>query len=188
MDSEFYEKVESNPIIVAINDLSRLDAAIESPSDIIFLLKGSIINLKETVDKIKNKGKDVYIHIDLIEGLSRDAIALEYIYKNIKPSGIISTKASLIKLAKEKGIFAIQRLFVIDSLSLETGLKVIKKTKPHAIEVLPGIMPKIVKRIKEETNIPVIAGGLICDKEDVIISLKAGAVAVSTSSEAVWIL
>lgn len=186
MANTFYERIQVNPIIAAVNDLAKLEAAIEAPSEIIFLLTGNILNLKDIVKRVKENGKDIYIHLDLMEGFSRDAIALRYIHQQIRPDGIITTKSSLVKFAKEMNIFSIQRLFIIDSLSLETGIKSIHSTKPNAIEVLPGIMPKVIRKINSETKIPIIAGGLIIDKEDVIESLKAGAVAVSTTKDTVW--
>lgn len=47
-------------------------------------------------------------------------------------------------------------------------------------------MPKVTEEIYNRTRIPIITGGLIRDKEDVIESLRAGAVAISTSNEGVW--
>ncbi len=49
-------------------------------------------------------------------------------------------------------------------------------------------MPKIINELGEKTNIPIIAGGLIRDKEDVINCLNAGAIGISTSKEEVWYL
>ena len=49
-----------------------------------------------------------------------------------------------------------------------------------------GLMPKIIRRVAQLTGKPVIAGGLISDKEDVTAALSAGAVAVSTTNPAVW--
>lgn len=74
----------------------------------------------------------------------------------------------------------------MDSLSLASGINSIKSIRPDAVEVLPGIMPKIIEEIREETRIPIIAGGLIRDKADVIHSLNAGAVGISSSNKAVW--
>ncbi len=54
------------------------------------------------------------------------------------------------------------------------------------IEVLPGIMPKIIKHIAGQAAVPVIAGGLISEKEDVMRALDAGAIAISTTNQAVW--
>ena len=184
--SSFFEKVGVNPIIAAINDLERLEEALDSPCENIFLLTGNIFNLKEIAYRVKAKEKGLYIHIDLIDGFSKDTWGLEYIVKNIHPDGIITTKSNLVRMGKDLGAFTIQRLFILDSMSLEKGIQSIKNTRPDAIEILPGIMPKIIKKIYSETRIPVITGGLIMDKDDVIQSLGAGAIAISSSNENVW--
>ncbi|MHB1394692.1 MAG: glycerol-3-phosphate responsive antiterminator [Clostridia bacterium] len=186
MYHRFLSDVQSSPIIAAVNDQEKLEPAIHSPCEIIFLLYGSIFNLKEIVDRCREQDKCILIHIDLMEGLSKDAVALKYLHYNIKPDGIITTKSNLIKIAKDMGMFSIQRLFILDSLSLDSGIKSIHATRPDAIEILPGIMPKIIQTIHHETRIPVVAGGLIGDKEDVVNVLKAGAVGVSTSKREVW--
>lgn len=186
MEAGFYERVHENPIICAISNLDKLDLALKSPCEIIFLLNGDIFNLKSTVSRAKENRKLIFIHLDLMEGFSKDVIALKYISKNIKPDGIITTKSSLIRIAKDMNIFAIQRLFLLDSLSLETGIKSVRATRPDAVEILPGIMHKTTKYITTELKAPVITGGLIKDKEDVVLSLKSGAVGISSSNEKVW--
>lgn len=186
MENEFYNKIRENPVIAAVNNLEKIEKAIKSPCEIIFLLTGSIFNLQEIVSHIKEHNKSVYVHLDLIEGFSRNICALKYINEKIKPNGIITTKSSLIKAAKDMGLFSIQRLFMLDALSLESGINSIKTIRPDAVEILPGIMPRVTKVISTEVNIPIITGGLISDKEDVIASIKAGAIGVSTSREEIW--
>lgn len=186
MSDDFFEHIQENPIISAINDISKIDEAINSPCKLIFLLTGDILNIEKIVNKLRENGKLVYIHVDLIGGFARDTVALKYILNAIKPDGIITTKSNLVKVAKDLGIFTIQRLFLLDSLALDSGISSIKTIRPDAVEILPGIMPKIIKEIREETRIPVIAGGLIKDKADVINSLNAGAIGISTSNKTVW--
>lgn len=186
MYGKFLSLVKKNPIIAAVNNLDKLDIAVVSPCQIIFLLTGSIMNVKDIVNKCKKHDKCILIHLDLLEGMSKDACALKYISEYIKPDGIITTKGNLIRIARENNIFAIQRLFILDSLSLETGIKSIHSTRPEAIEILPGIMPKVIRSIHGETQIPLIAGGLIADKDDAVASLNAGAIGISTSNRAVW--
>lgn len=186
MGEGFFKNIQDNPVIAAVNNAENLKKAIESPSNIIFLLTGNIFNLSTMVNEIKKNNMEVYVHIDLIEGFSKDTVALDYINKNIKPDGIITTKSNLVRYAKNIGVFAIQRLFLIDSLSLETGVNSVKAIRPDAVEILPGVMPKITRIIHQRTNIPIITGGLILDKSDVIESLKAGAVGISTSKEDIW--
>ena len=43
------------------------------------------------------------------------------------------------------------------------------------VEIMPGIMPEIIERLKIEIKIPIIAGGLISDKKDIIAALSVGA-------------
>lgn len=182
----FFSSINENPIIAALNDMDKLDNIIESPCKIVFLLTGNILNLGPTVDILKKNDKLVFIHLDLMEGFSKDVIAMKFIHEYIGLDGIITTKTNLVKAAKELDIFTIQRLFILDSLALESGINSIKSVRPDAVEILPGIMPKIIKNIYNKTRIPIITGGLIKDKEDVILSLNAGAIAISTSNEKVW--
>ena len=44
-----------------------------------------------------------------------------------------------------------------------------------AAEIMPGLMPKVIKKLSQKTHIPIITGGLIKEKEDVINAIKAGA-------------
>lgn len=186
MGNRFYTAVEDNPIIAAISNVKQIDQVLKSPCRIVFLLTGDILNIENIVKQLRDSGKIVYVHLDLLGGFSKDAIALKYISKSIKPDGIITTKSNLVKVAKELNIFVIQRLFILDSLSLVSGINSIKSIRPDAVEILPGIMPKIIEEIRMETRIPVIAGGLIRDKSDVIDSLNAGAVGISTTNKEVW--
>ena len=47
-------------------------------------------------------------------------------------------------------------------------------------------MPKIIKRIDQAVKIPVITGGLIDEKEDIINALAAGAMGISTTDKHLW--
>lgn len=186
MENEFFKRIGNNPIIAAVNNLDKVEEALQCPCEVIFLLIGNIFNLKEIVQQVKEKNKEVYVHLDLMEGFAKDFISLKYIHDYIKPNGFISTRGSLVKIAKEMDIFIIQRLFLLDALSLEKGLKSVYSTKPDAVEVMPGIIPKMTKRIYSELKTPVITGGLIKEKVDVIKSLEVGAVGVSTSKQDIW--
>lgn len=94
--------------------------------------------------------------------------------------------ADVIADVKKRGIVAIQRLFVLDSNALEHNLQSCKRVNPDYIEVLPAILPGIIKEIHEETGIPIIAGGLIRTEKDVKEALKNDAVRVTTSANHLW--
>lgn len=185
---DFCASIQQNPVVASVSNLARLDAAIQSPCGIIFLLKGDIFSIPDAVRRIHAASKAVYIHFDLMEGFSRELVALRFLKEKANPDGIITTRVNLIKFAQELKLSTVQRVFMLDSLSVETAIKSVKSTRPDAIELLPGIIPRLVTRVCQETRIPVIAGGLIETKEDIIATLKAGAVGISTTKEALWYL
>ena len=64
--------------------------------------------------------------------------------------------------------------------------KCTKALRPDCVELMPGVMPKILKIMREYTDIPLIAGGLLSDKKDVMAAFEAGTDAISATNEAVW--
>lgn len=182
------ERIEENPIIAAVRDEKDLDLAINSDVSTIFLLHADIFNIKDLVDRSREGGKSALIHIDFLEGIGKDQRAVDYIAEVIRPDGIISTRSNHIKYAKEKGIFSIQRFFLVDSLSYETTIKAALSIKPDMLEVMPGIMPAVISRISRQLPMPVIAGGMITSKDEIIDILKAGALGASTGKKELWIL
>ena len=190
MNQEFYEAVEANPVIAAVKNDAGLQAAVEMEEiQVIFVLYGDVCTIPEILERIKAAGKKAMVHIDLIAGLSAKEISVEFIARQTRADGIITTKPALVRRAKELGIFAVLRFFVIDSLALKNieNLEMQCGTsRPDFIEVLPGVIPKVLGRIAKVSRIPMIAGGLITEKEDVIAALSAGAIAVSSTNQDVW--
>ena len=187
MSSFFYEAVEDNPIIAAVKNMNDLEICC-SLEDIrvVFILFGDVCSIREIVDKVKDAGKIAMVHVDLINGLSSKDIVVEFIQKNTKADGIISTKPTLIKKSRELGMFTILRYFLLDSMAYENIRQQQHAVKPDFIEVLPGVMPKIIGNVCKMSRTPIIAGGLISDKESVMSALSAGAIAVSTTNHDVW--
>ncbi|MGL5693098.1 MAG: glycerol-3-phosphate responsive antiterminator [Peptostreptococcaceae bacterium] len=179
--------LEVNPIIGAIKSDECIQKVINSDCEIVFLLNGDIMTLKEKVELLHKHDKKVFVHIDMISGISSNPIIIDYLKKESMIDGIITTKTNIVKRAVELKIDVVQRFFFIDSMSLENAIESLKKVKPQAIEIMPGILPKVIKRInKEFNNIPIICGGLIDEKEEIIKVLSCGAMAVSTTKYEIW--
>lgn len=187
---EIMEQFEDCPVIAAIKDENGLKRCLESDIQIVFVLYGDICNIAEIVDRLKEAGKTVFIHMDLIGGLGSREIAVTYIHSVTKADGIISTKPALIKQAKEHDFFAVMRFFVLDSMAYDNIRKQIENIRPDMIEIIPGAMPKVITRLCNfiEGKVPVIAGGMITDKEDTMAALNAGATAISTTNQSVWFM
>lgn len=182
----FPEELEDTPVIAAVKDDAGLDKAIASECKIIFLLYGNVCNVGTLVQRAKDAGKMIYVHVDLVDGLSSREVAVSFIKSNTNANGIISTKPAIVKAAKEQGLVAVQRFFLIDSLALANFNKYKDAGWADMIEIMPAVMPKVIKKLAATSDVPIIAGGLISDKEDVILALQSGAMAVSTTNQEVW--
>ena len=124
--------------------------------------------------------------MDLVQGLKNDEYATEYVCQELKPYGVISTKASVIVKARQKKVKTMQRMFLLDSSSLEKSYQLMERTQPDYIEVLPGLMPKYIEEVKRQTGKLVFAGGLIDTVEEVEQAIAAGASSITTSNKELW--
>ncbi|WP_214889851.1 glycerol-3-phosphate responsive antiterminator [Exiguobacterium sp. s142] len=177
---------EDQSILPALRDMRDVEIFLESEFAIGVLLEIHISRLDAVFRLLETHGKQVFVHLDLIQGLKADEFATEYICQSYKPYGIISTKGNVILKAKQKQVKTVQRLFLIDSSSLEKSYRLINRTQPDYIEVLPGLVPKYIRLVKERTGIPVFAGGLISSLDEVEQALAAGATVVTTSDQTLW--
>ncbi len=187
---DFISKLEANPIIAAVKDDRGLSLALKEDVEIIFVLYGDICTIPQIVDRIKKSDKVAVVHVDLISGLNNSKdVCLDFIKDNTEADGIITTKSSLIAHARELELNTVLRYFILDSMALQNIEKQAKSSayKPDVIEFLPGIIiPKMISRINKVSRVPIIAGGLIEDREDVMNALDAGAMAISSTNEMVW--
>ena len=180
---DFLTALRNNPVIAAFRDIENINVEALNHINMLFILGGTIFDLPHIVEQAKRYGKLVFADIDLLKGIGKDASGVRFLAKEILADGIITTRSNLIKSIQKEGLVSIQRMFVLDSESLAGGLGVIEKSKPDALEILPGmILPKIMKKIRMTVSIPVIAGGLITSEEEIHEILASGAVGISTTS------
>ncbi|MEX1377567.1 MAG: glycerol-3-phosphate responsive antiterminator [Eubacteriales bacterium] len=178
--------LENNKIIAAVKDEKSARYASVSSCKVVFVLGCNICALPKIVNMLKVKSKIVFVHVDIVEGLGKDTWAVEFLNKEIKPHGIISTRHHLIKHAKQLDMMAVQRMFLLDSSSIESGIDMAKKSSADFIELMPGVIPKAISNIKKYINQPIIAGGMVTEREEVDTAIIAGALAVSTSTMSLW--
>ena len=170
-------------IVPAAKNVKQFESLLESNFEVAVFLDTHIGQLRMLHDLARQGKKKMLLHADLIQGLKNDEYAAQYLCQEIRPFGLISTRSSVIMTAKKRGILAIQRVFMLDTMALEKSYTLLKKTQPDYIEVLPGIMPHMIAEVRERTGIPILAGGLIRSTEDVERALDAGADAVTTSNK-----
>lgn len=180
------ETLLDEPVIAAVKTDEALTAALASPCSAVFLLASTLLTVDGLVHRIHDAGKLAVVHIDLVDGLSSREIAVDSLNALCHPDGIISTRPTLIRRARHRGLLTVQRAFILDSLSLTSLSGQLEQGKPDFVEILPGIMPRVIAEISARTQVPVIAGGLLRDKADVMAAMRAGAAAVSTFAPSLW--
>lgn len=185
---EFRDILEEAPVIAAISNDEELSVALESDCKIFLIIHSTLQNVRNLVERTRENGRIAIVHADLVAGLSSKEIAVEYLLDQTNADGIVSTKPTLVKKSKDMGKYGILRAFIIDSSALETTKKQILTIRPDAVELMPGIIPRIFTEIKEWGDVTVIAAGLIRDRKDVMMAFDAGVDGVSATNQKIWFM
>ncbi len=172
-------------IIAAVRNDKELDMALDANVWVIFDLCPNLMTLASKAEKVHSVGKKIYIHMDLAEGIGKDRCGIDFV-RRCKVDGIISTRSNIIKLGREAGLTTVQRFFIVDSKSVDTTVETVKTSRPDMIEIMPGIVTKVVASLKATLDMPVICGGLIDDVKEIDTVLSAGATAISTGKTELW--
>ena len=171
-------------VIAAARSDSELLIASKSKVDIIFMLSPNISDIKKQTELVHSRGKKIFIHLDLAEGIGKDEYGIRFA-KEQGVDGIISTRGQMIKFAREAGLLTVQRFFALDTKGLDSIHELLESSAPDLIEIMPGVIGKVISRIATG-DIPVIAGGLVETKQEVTTALSSGAVAISTGKADLW--
>lgn len=181
--SQFNQAMERCPIIAAVRQ-SSWSQALESPAEIIFHLKANITSLPACIRQAHEAKKFIFVNIDLADGLGKDRTAVEFL-RDLGVDGIISTRAQVIRFARDAGVLCVQRCFALDSQGTSSISEILDQSPPDLLEIMPGVIGKVIKQFSQ-SHVPVIAGGLIETKPEVTTALSCGAIAVSTGKPELW--
>ncbi len=175
----------NSPVIAAVRDNEGFEKALLSTVEFVFLLNSDLLTLKEKIKKAHDAKKKIFVHVDFTEGLGKDKVGMEALAR-FQTDGVITTRSGIVKAAKEAGLITVQRFFIVDSHSFDTAIESVKSAHPDMIEVMPALVSREIKRLKETIKIPLIAGGLIEEKSEIYQALSMGASAVSTGKWQLW--
>lgn len=175
-----------NSIIPAVKSIKGFEVFLKSEYEYCVLMNLHLSVLQRLVEKAHAQGKKCLLHIDLINGITSDEYGAEYAIQQIKVDGLVSTKSSVIKIARKKKVVAIYRVFLIDNHSLGRSLDRVNELKPDYVEILPAIAHKVIPRIKEKIQVPIVGGGLISSRDDIKDCTDSGMIGVTTSDTDLW--
>lgn len=181
----FVDMVDSQ-IIASVQKEKDLETAIHSKPNIVFLITGNLTTMEQYIEKLRAANKEIFIHLEFIDGLSNSKSALEFVAKQWKPTGIITTKNHLIKHAKDLGLLTVQRIFLLDGNAVSKGIEMVSSSSPDAVEVMPGVIPKVIDKLARKLPYPIISGGLINSESEVLEALQSGALAISSGNPKMW--
>lgn len=176
------KRIVDQKVIPAVSSMKEVEQFLDSPLEICILLDLHLSLVEGIIKQIHQKGKSALVHLDLVRGISTDEYGCEYVVQRLKADGIISTKSKVIETAKKNHCIAIQRMFLIDSKSLEKGIATINASKPDFVEILPGLACQVFPQIQLRLNCKLLGGGLLKTHEQIYDCLRNGASAVTISS------
>ncbi|WP_156290567.1 glycerol-3-phosphate responsive antiterminator [Oceanobacillus salinisoli] len=182
------ERLHKHKMVAAVKDPKNLERAIKYKEHIsaVLLMTGTILNVKKYVDFIQSHGLPVILHVERIGGLQMDKNGMDFVKKHIKPAAIVTTKSGIIKKAKAKGIFVIQRVFMVDTDMYINLEKDIDQNPADIIEIMPSRVPEFINKLSKVSHVPIITGGLLSSAEHAKNAIENGAIAVSTSNSEMW--
>ena len=172
-------------VAAAVRTEADFQAALNSEVDVVFMHGTNLLTLDEQIERAHGAGKKLFIHMDFAEGIGKDRAGLEYV-KLRGADGIISTKTSMIRQARDAGLITVQRFFIVDSHSVDTAVDSIRIAKPDIVEIMPGVVCKKIVEFAEKVDTPILVGGLVEFKDEVDNALVAGAKGISTAARELW--
>ncbi|RST77735.1 glycerol-3-phosphate responsive antiterminator [Siminovitchia acidinfaciens] len=188
MEKVFEERLKKYKLIAAIKEPKSIEKVIKYKDNIsaVILMTGNILNVKQYVDVLQSEGLPVILHVEKIGGLQVDQYGIDFIIDYIKPFGIVTTKSGIIKRAKSRGMFVVQRIFLIDTEVYEHLLNSLEHLQADIVEIMPSRAPDFLDKLSGASPVPVITGGLLSTVNHAKEALEHGAAAVTTSNTEMW--
>lgn len=183
------EALALHPLIAAVHSFEDASIAAQSPCAVVFLLGGKLFDIREMTAHLQQRGKMVFVHLDLAEGIARDANGVQILAEIVRPDGVITTKNNLVRTIREYGMLAALRCFIMDGQSYQKAVQVSRGASPDIVELMPGILPpSLIADFCAKTGAAVVAGGLVRTAVEANQAFAAGAQGISTSDHALWAL
>ena len=182
MRHKLIDLLEQSPVLPAVKDEDALPRALRCESRVVFLLGGDLLSIRRWIDLTHEAGKQAAVHLDLVGGLAPREVAVDWLQQQ-GADGIISTRPHLIRRGRELGLLSVLRVFAIDSKAVGNLQKETEMVTPDVIEILPGTLPRVMRRLSKKSPSPFTAGGLMTNRGDIVPALRGGALGASPWDE-----
>jgi len=180
--------LKDNPIIPCTNNFNEILESRFDKIKIVLIHENTILDIKELIKKNKEAKKTIILSLEALKGIACDEYGLRFIKEYLNIDMVTASSPKLIKLCKKLGFFTIQTLFILDTKSLKRTVSLAKQSKPHMIEIRPGMA--IIKTIEFLKNnlkeFPIICSGLIQNESDIKEILSHDVAGLTTSNKKLW--
>ncbi len=88
-------------VIAAVEEEEGVEEALHSQCNVVFLLCGTIFSVKAIVDRLKQAGKHVFLHMEFIEGIAPDRSGVAYVHSMFSRAGLFRPKARSSELRRK---------------------------------------------------------------------------------------
>ncbi|HEX6970798.1 MAG TPA: glycerol-3-phosphate responsive antiterminator, partial [Limnochordia bacterium] len=96
--------LRAGPVIAGLKAPAAARRAIARGARVLFVLTGTLFDLREVVAVGREANALVFAHLDLLQGIGRDAPGLRFLAREVGVDGILTTRSFLIKAAKDEGL------------------------------------------------------------------------------------
>ncbi len=176
-------KQKTIPVIENRIQLARaLDA---SHVTTILLRHCNLFDLRGMLEHAHKRDLAIYVNMDHIDGIAPDLAGLRYLATQLHVTGIVSSNARVLALAKNFDLETVQRIFAVDSTGLEVALESVDTHCVDLLDISPAlVIPHVVARTS--LQLPFIGSGFISTFQQVQMVLRAGAVGIAVSRPELW--
>lgn len=175
-------------VIPSVRRLKDLEKAVQATSEYVLLSEVHIGNLEPLAARCADAGKKVLVHADLIGGFKADRDGIKLLRNMFHVDGVLSQSAHVVAAAKKAKMQAIQRVFIMDSRSLDRSLAALGEAHPDGIEVLPGALASRYYDVFDQwaDTTALIAGGMVQTREEAEDLFDIGYEAITASTPELW--
>jgi glycerol uptake operon antiterminator len=146
----------------------------------------NLFELRTMLERAHERELAVYVNVDHIDGISPDTAGLRYLARQLHITGIVSSNARILALARTFDLETIQRIFAVDSTGLEVALESVDSQHVDLLDISPAlVIPYVVAQTP--LHLPFIGSGFISTSQQMQMVLRAGAIGVAVSRAELWL-
>lgn len=188
IQQSLFKILEQNPIIPCTDNFDDILSPRFDKIRAVLIHENTILDIQDLIKKNKAAKKIIILSLEALKGIACDEYGLRFIKNYLNINMIITSSPKLIKYSKKLGFFTIQTVFMLDSKSVEKGIELVKQSKPHMVDIRPGIaVLKTIKFLKNALKeFPIICSGLIREESEVKAILSNDVLGLTTSKKDLW--